>query len=215
MEEFLPGSVSALTPGRHAELLAGFHGLADDVAVGAQPGRLEHLAVLNDASAEETITACKDAEDREWLGRRLDQARELASGIDWSASPLVLVHGDFARHNLLFNGADLSGVLNFELATVDRRVVDFIHVWRCRYDDVVTSYDRITRLEPDEWPMLLVDWWIGGLGGGAGQPRDGPAETGSATGSLGARRASPFVETRNSIRDRRNPPPLCDAPSDP
>ena len=83
----------------------------------------------------------------------------IGTGIGWAASPRVLVHGDFAPRNLLFEESRLSGVLDFELAIVDRRVVDFIHVWRCRHDDVLLDYDAIAPLTPDEWRMLLVDWW--------------------------------------------------------
>ncbi len=70
-----------------------------------------------------------------------------------------LVHGDFASHNLLFEGEQLTGLLDFELATVDRRVTDLIHVWRCRYDDVLLAYHAISPLEPDEWRIC---WWTGG-----------------------------------------------------
>lgn len=93
-------------------------------------------------------------------GLRVSELAEAAAGVvDWSASRQVLVHGDFASHNLLFEGEQLTGLLDFELATVDRRVTDLIHVWRCRYDDVLLAYHAISPLEPDEWRMLLVDWW--------------------------------------------------------
>lgn len=122
-------------------------------------GRLDHLAVLGDESADAVIDSCDDLADRHWLRRRLAQARNLAARIDWSASKRVLVHGDFAAHNLLFDGSRLTGLLDFELATIDRRVVDLIHVWRCRHDDVLLGYDAIAPLNEDEWRMLLVDWW--------------------------------------------------------
>lgn len=160
LEEFLPGCVRQLPPRRHAELLTAFHALGVDVdLLGVQPGRLNHLAVLDDDLAEATIAGCDDLDDRRWLRRRLVQARDLAEGIDWSASKCVLVHGDFAAHNLLFDASELTGLLDFELATIDRRVVDLIHVWRCRHDDVLLGFDAITPLTHDEWRMLLVDWW--------------------------------------------------------
>lgn len=115
--------------------------------------------MLGDEDAEAIIDRSDDSDDRRWLRRRLSQARRLAVGIDWSASERVLVHGDFAPHNLLFDGSRFTGLLDFELATVDRRVVDMIHVWRCRHDDVLLAYDAIAPLNEDEWRMLLVDWW--------------------------------------------------------
>ena len=57
----------------------------------------------------------------------------IGTGIGWAASPRVLVHGDFAPRNLLFEESRLSGVL--------------------------LDYDAIAPLTPDEWRMLLVDWW--------------------------------------------------------
>lgn len=161
LEEYLPGSAGQITPGVHAALLAEFHSLSSArlSELGFQPGHLDHLAVLHDASAEVTLDLCPDPEDRYWLQRRLVQARQLALQIDWRTSPQLLVHGDFAQHNLLFDGPRFSGLLDFELATVDRRIMDMIHVWRCRHDDVLLAYDAVLPLRPEEWKMLLVDWW--------------------------------------------------------
>lgn len=161
LEEYLSGVSGLLLPDKHARLLADFHSLGgvDVEMLGVQPGRLDHLAVLLDDSAEETLTLCADPQDRDWLLLRLAQARNLASQIDWTASRRLLVHGDFAPHNLLFDGDRFTGLLDFELATTDRRIIDMIHVWRCRHDDVLLAYDAILPLGPDEWRMLLVDWW--------------------------------------------------------
>ena len=160
LETFVPGQPAELTPERHAALLARWQELRLDLdELGPQPHRLDHLAVLSDDDAWRLFADVEDTEDRRWLRQRLEQVLPLAERVDWGASPRRLVHGDLVSQNLLWQGPTLAGVLDFELATVDRRVTELIHTWRCRYDDVVLAYDAHAPLNDHEWRMLLVDWW--------------------------------------------------------
>lgn len=105
------------------------------------------------------LRRCLDPADRSWLLYRYEQALSLAEGIDWSASRTVLVHGDLVDANLLWEGEQLTGLVDLELAAVDRRVTELVLTWRCRHDDLVLALDRLDPLSTDEWRMLLVDWW--------------------------------------------------------
>ena len=120
---------------------------------------MQTAAVLAEPGLDRFWALCADVEDRNWLERRYEQARALAAQLDWAASPTVLVHGDLTDWNLLWHGHELTGLLDFELATTNRRVVEFVHSWRCRYDQVVLAYHARSPLTAAEWPMLLVDWW--------------------------------------------------------
>lgn len=160
LETFLPGRSRDLTGTEHARILADWHAAAfPRERLGPRPGALDHLAILTAADAAEVLGRSAGREDRSWLLRRLEQARAMAQDIDWTASRTVVVHGDLTAWNLLWRGEQLTGLIDLENATVDRRVTDLALTWRCRHDGLVTALDRIDPLTADEWRMLLVDWW--------------------------------------------------------
>ncbi|APX32606.1 hypothetical protein BH708_07610 [Brachybacterium sp. P6-10-X1] len=160
LEEFLPGRSRRTSAAERARLLADWHATTfPRERLGPCPGAPDRLAILTAADAAEVLGRCADPEDRRWLLRRLEQAAARAEDIDWSASRTVVVHGDLTDWNLLWTGDRLTGLLDLELATVDRRVADLVLTWRCRHDDLLMALDRIDPLTADEWRMLLVDWW--------------------------------------------------------
>lgn len=160
LEQFLPGQHRPIPTEVRAKIIADWHETNLPVgALGKQPGALDHLAILNDSDAKGVLRSCLDELDRSWLLRRLDQTASLSDGIDWTASRIVLVHGDLIDDNLLWSGKRLTGILDFELATVDRRVTEAVLTWRCRHDDLVFALHDIAPLNEHEWRMLLVDWW--------------------------------------------------------
>jgi len=174
VEQWLDGDPAARTAAELGGLLARWHGsrISHD-QLSARPGVAESVTVLADPGLDQWWARCTDPGDRSWLERRYEQALALADRLDWAASPRVLVHGDLTAWNLLWRGARLTGLLDFELATVDRRMVEFVHTWRCRHDQVVTAYHATSPLGAEEWPMLLVDWWATLLSLSAAAPRGG------------------------------------------
>lgn len=64
------------------------------------------------------------------LKRSLEDATARLSSLGVANHDPVLIHGDLTEHNLLFSGARLSGILDFDLAQVDSPV----------YDLAVTTY---------------------------------------------------------------------------
>lgn len=94
-------------------------------------------------------------------------------------------------HNLLWNGDELTGVLDFELADVTRRITELTLTWRCRHDGLVHAVDRIAPLNDHEWRMLLVDWWSQALTLTAGSLRRGRQPDWWELGAL--RRQSPLA----------------------
>ena len=69
------------------------------------------------------------------------------------------IHGDFTSRNLLFVGARLSGLLDFEATHPDHCVADFALAWRARRDDVVRGYDEVTKLTAIDWQLLTPTLW--------------------------------------------------------
>lgn len=160
LEQFLPGRHRPITPAAQARVLTSWHATAFPLdLLGPRPGAFDALAVLRDEDTPALLRACAGSEDRSWLLRRFDQATTLAESIDWAASRRVLVHGDVVDRNLLWNGERLTGMLDLELATVDRRTTEMTTSWRCRYDELAFAVHRLDPFSDGEWPMLLVDWW--------------------------------------------------------
>lgn len=160
VEEQLFGERVERTADELGALAARWHGSQVPlVELSRRPGALKGLDGLADPGLDGLWAGCADPDDRRWLERRYEQVMAMVSQVNWAASPVVLVHGDLTNWNLLWRGEQLSGLLDFELATADRRMVEFVNTWRCRHDGVVAGYHARTPLTADEWPMLLVDWW--------------------------------------------------------
>lgn len=160
LERFLPGQSRATKPNERAMLINDWHGAGIPVTgLGARPGALDHLAILNDPDATTILGSCIDQTDRTLLLHRLDQVGALAAGIDWRASRHVLVHGDLIDQNVLWSDGRLTGIIDFELANVGRRITELVLTWRSRHDELVLALHRLDPLNEHEWRMLLVDWW--------------------------------------------------------
>lgn len=160
LEQFLPGQHRGISATLRAQIISDWHETDLPVdGLGSRPGALHYLAILYDPEAAVILSSCLDELDRTWLLRRFEQAVSLADEIDWAASRRVLVHGDLIDNNLLWSGKQLTGILDFELATVDRRVTEAVLTWRCRHDELVFARHDIAPLNEHECQMLLVDWW--------------------------------------------------------
>lgn len=73
--------------------------------------------------------------------------------------PSGVIHGDFTRWNLLFEGGALSGVLDFEASHNDRLVADFALAWRGDHDEVIRGYDSVRALSEAEWRLVWPTYW--------------------------------------------------------
>jgi len=88
-----------------------------------------------------------------------DKALEYLSQCSTNDMETLIIHGDFAPWNLLFEGKRLSGVLDFEAAHRDFRVSDFALSWRGHHDDVIRGYREIRDLSIADRQLLVPVYW--------------------------------------------------------
>ncbi len=168
---FLPGeppSAAESPHGTEAEqrargrLLAAFH--ADLARLGGfgQRGEWRRCEeILSDPTLDRLLAEHERerAEEVRLLRWHLDRARERLAGLRPGDRPGLVIHGDFTAWNLRFQGGQLSGILDFELAHWDHRIADFALAWRGKYDAVIHGYAELSPLEPEEWALLTPMWW--------------------------------------------------------
>lgn len=161
LERLVPGVPADLAVQYHAGLWARWSELGA-LGLGLRPSGWDPLGVLADAGAEDSLRLIDQPLDRELALSRLDSARALMRGVSHETSQ-TLVHGDLTAWNLLWTGPSLTGVIDLELAHVGPRTTEAVHVWRCRYDDILWAYHRHARLTPAEWRAVLATWWANSL----------------------------------------------------
>ena len=76
-----------------------------------------------------------------------------------AAVPSGVIHGDFTRWNLLYDGGALSGVLDFEACHHNHLVADFALAWRGDHDEVIRGYDSVRPLAEAEWHLVWPTYW--------------------------------------------------------
>jgi aminoglycoside phosphotransferase (APT) family kinase protein len=89
----------------------------------------------------------------------LDWARAAFARLDLSRAETLVLHGDFAPWNLLFEGERLSGILDFEASHLNYRVADFALAWRGDQDDVLAGYAEVHTLSDLDWELLVPVFW--------------------------------------------------------
>lgn len=89
----------------------------------------------------------------------VDLARERFEQLNLADVEQIVIHSDFATWNLLFEGEELSGVLDFESTHLDFRVADFALSWRGQYDDVVEGYQQVHKLSGLDEALLVPVYW--------------------------------------------------------
>lgn len=82
---------------------------------------------------------------RRYSGRHIDLACERLETLDPDEGETLVLHSDFTTGNILFEGDELSGVLDFEATHLNVRVADFALSWRGRYDDVIKGVQEAMR----------------------------------------------------------------------
>lgn len=70
----------------------------------------------------------------------LDWTRAAFARLDLRRAEIILLHGDFAPWNLLFENDCLSGIVDFEASHLNYMVADFALSWRADQDDVLAGY---------------------------------------------------------------------------
>lgn len=127
-----------------AHMAARVRGIAADAAAAADPVLVGPLAAV--------------ADELDWLGARAG---------DRAAAPAGLIHGDLFRDNVLFDGARLVALLDFEQASSGTWVYDLavcLNAWcfsgslqPALVSALVDGYRRVRELEPAEYPLLYVE----------------------------------------------------------
>jgi len=89
----------------------------------------------------------------------LDRAQEAFASIDVETAETIVLHSDFARWNLLFEGERLTGILDFEATHLNYRVADFALSWRGDQDEVIDGYQEVRKLTRLDWELLVPVYW--------------------------------------------------------
>lgn len=167
---FLPGEPSSASSAAEplaeqrarGRLLAEFHAdLARLDGVGQRGEWRRCEEILGDPTLDRVLAEHERdrAEEVRLLRWHLDRARARIAGLRPRDRPGMVIHGDFTPWNLRFQGGQLSGILDFELAHRDHRVGDFALSWRGKYDAVIHGYAEVSPLEPEEWELITPMWW--------------------------------------------------------
>lgn len=88
-----------------------------------------------------------------------DRMREMYSEIDADRAETIILHGDFAPWNILYERGELSGIYDFELAHLNFRVSDFALSWRGYQGDVIAGYMERYPLSELDQKMIVPTFW--------------------------------------------------------
>ena len=89
----------------------------------------------------------------------IDQANEVFDRLDLDGAATTVLHGDFAPWNLLYEGENLTGVIDFEATHLNYRVADFANSWRGYQDEVVHGYEEVRKLSELDWQLVVPACW--------------------------------------------------------
>jgi Ser/Thr protein kinase RdoA (MazF antagonist) len=142
-------------------LLAEFHAASSSLGVaGQRDGFALPRQTISDPLLDQWLTVHEQRLPEE--GRILRAFREAAAGqlADHESDvPSSVIHGDFTRWNLLFDGGALSGILDFEACHNNHLVADFALAWRGDHDEVIRGYDSVRPLSETEWHLVWPTYW--------------------------------------------------------
>lgn len=164
---WLPGSSPTTTDSpedmrRRGRLLAKLHrdtaGLAD---FGQRPGCARSEDVVADPVLTDRLRAYEHLrpEPARIMRWHQDRARDYFAELDLRHRRLIVLHGDFADRNLLYQDGRLSGVLDFEGTHLNHRASEFALAWRGKRDAVIQAYDDEQPLDETDWALLAPTLW--------------------------------------------------------
>jgi len=162
---WLPGMPPAAPDGqsrrKRGRLLARLHHDLDKLAdLGQRPGSRRAEDVVADPTLIAALRAYERLFPREARIMRwhVDRARQCFDEIR-PDSPLMVIHGDFVDHNLLYQNGRLTGVIDFECTHLNHRASEFALAWRGKYDDVIHGYTEVCPLGDVDWALLTPTLW--------------------------------------------------------
>ena len=89
----------------------------------------------------------------------LDQARVCFDRLNLADAETTVLHSDFAPWNLLYEGKNLTGILDFDSTHLNYRVADFANSWRGYQDEVIHGYEEVQKLSDLDWELLVPTFW--------------------------------------------------------
>ena len=89
----------------------------------------------------------------------IDRAKEAFGRLDLNDAVTTVLHGDLTPWNLLYEGENLTGIIDFEATHLNYRVADFANSWRGYQDEVIEGYDEVSKLSELEWELLVPSYW--------------------------------------------------------
>lgn len=137
--------------------------LSDLLSLGQRPGWIRRDEILAlDPPIEEVLSRCARElpEEIPILIRHAERARARLDEVGVEGAPRTIVHGDIVPWNLLYKDGVLSGILDFEFAHLDLRVIEFSHSWRGQYTEVMEGFEEVTRLGDNERALIAPLYWL-------------------------------------------------------
>ena len=131
------------------------------VDLGQRPGCVEAHDVLADPDLDTGLAAYAAWYPREAhvMAWHLDRARARFTELNVDEAERVVLHGDFAPWNLLYESGRLTGIVDLEATHLNLRVADFALAWRGEADEVVWAYDSRQHLDELDWALLVPVFW--------------------------------------------------------
>ena len=164
--KFLPGTCRTTNqPGNRqarGRLLAELHeATASLVEMGQRRGFGLSNEVIGDLELVDSIRKYEQLRPAEGHIMRwhIDQANEVFDRLDLNCAVTTVLHGDFTPWNLLYEGENLTGVIDFEATHLNYRVADFANSWRGYQDEVIDGYEEVLALSDLDWQLLVPAYW--------------------------------------------------------
>ncbi|MCL2647328.1 MAG: aminoglycoside phosphotransferase family protein [Phycisphaerales bacterium] len=163
---FLPGSpkVENKPEDRRARgrLLARLHQSTRTlVDLGQRPSFCMADQVVNDPALADAIRDFETVRPAEahMMRWHLEKAIEGFTNVDRNKADVLVLHGDFAPWNILYNDSKLSGLIDFEATHLNYRVSDFALAWRGHQDEVIQGYEEEHPLSSFDRQMIIPCYW--------------------------------------------------------